>query len=115
MVKAKEKAFNNCSHNIVHLTFPNGNAISSIWGYLTYSDNHYINNDKAVSKDKFDGKSYINNFTKFMDSDTCEIMILNAPKKLLKEIQEKYDFMGEPVKGYVTITEWLDIVNLLAK
>lgn len=109
----KEKAFNNWSHNSIHLTFPNGNAISTIWGYLSYCDNKYLENDKAITKNKLNGKAYLDNFQRFMDCDNCEIMILNAPDKLLKKIHKKYDF--EDVKGYTTITEWLEIVNLLAK
>lgn len=111
----KEKAFNNWTHNSIHLTFPNGNAISTIWGYLSYCDNRYHKKDKAIIKDKFDGKAYLDNFQRFMDCDNCEVMILNAPDKLLKKIHKKYEFGGDPVKGYVSITEWLEIVNLLAK
>ena len=97
----KEKAFSNWKHNGVHLTFPNGNALSTVWGYCTYSDNH--------------GDYSVDAFNKFMESDTVEIMILNAPEKLTKKIQRKYDFGGDSVKGYLTMTEWLDIVKMLSK
>lgn len=36
----KGKAFTNHRYNGVYLEFPNGNAISTIWGCGTYSDNH---------------------------------------------------------------------------
>lgn len=103
-MKKKEKAFNNWKHNGVHFTFPNGNSISTIWGSGTYSDNY-----DSVFDLGLDG------FKTFMDSDTVEIMILKAPAKLTKKIQKKYDFEDDGVKGYLNITEWLDIVNLLAK
>lgn len=101
--KTKEKAFNNWKRNAIHLTFPNGNAISTTWAYLTYSDN----NDMSYNS--------MDKFNEFMQSDTVEIMILNAPDKLVKKIQNKYDFEDDSVKGYLNITEWLEILNLLAK
>lgn len=105
MKDKKEKAFNNWRHNAIHLTFSNGNSISTIWGYLTYSDNHdYKSNEDAV-----------NYFNSFMQSDTCEIAILKAPKKLRREIEKKYDFDEDSVKGYLNIAEWLDILNMLSK
>lgn len=95
-----EKAFNNWSQNSIHLTFPNGNSISTIWGAMTYSDNYNVFHSGSLNT--------------FMDSDTVEIMILKAPKKLVEKIQKKYDFEGDTVKGYLTITEWLGILNLFA-
>jgi hypothetical protein len=106
--KPKEKAFNNWRHNSIHLTFPNGNAISTVWGYCTYSDNHNYDITHEYNNP-------IEPFETFMQSDTVEIMILNAPEKLLKKIKRKYDFEEDSVKGWVTMKEWLEIVNLLAK
>jgi len=97
----KEKAFNNWRHNAIHLWFPNGNGLSTIWGYLTYSDNH----DYCKDGDKFED---------FMDSDTCEIMILEAPEKLIKKINKKYDGDGRVI-GYLKMKEWLEIVRILSK
>ncbi len=94
----KEKAFNNWRHNAVQLRFPNGNALSTVWGYGTYSDN----ND-------------VEGFDVFMDSDTVEIMVLDCPDKLLKKIERKFDFAGDSVKGYLNIKEWLEIVKMLSK
>lgn len=99
-----KKAFINTSHNSIHLTFPNGNSISTIWGYLTYSDNHNFISGNIVDK-----------FSQFMESDTVEIMILEAPDKLRKKISKKYGFSVNDVKGYLSITEWLDILKMLAK
>ena len=99
----KKKAFRNFKHNGIHLTFPNGNTLSTIWGYCTYSDNYDM--DGGVSVDKFD---------KFLDSDTVEIMIRQAPDKLKKKIEKKYDFEGN-IKGYLTMEEWLEVVKMLSK
>jgi len=99
------KAFDNCNYNKLHLTFPNGNRISTTWGYCTYSDNH----------DVPDEENPMDKFNKFRDSNTVEIMILECPDKLREKIEEKYNFDENIVKGYLNITEWLEIVNLLAK
>ena len=97
----REKAFRNFRSNGIHLTFPNGNALSTVWGCSSYSDNH----DMEVDLD---------NYNKFLDSNTVEIMILEAPDKLRKKIGKKYDFNGD-VKGYLTMEEWLDVVKMLSK
>jgi len=99
--KIKEKAFRNFKHNGIHLTFPNGNVLSTVWGYCTYSDNYDMEVD-------------VDNFNKFLDSDTVEIMILKAPSRLRKKIDKKYDFDGD-VKGYLTMEGWLDVVKMLSK
>lgn len=97
------KAFKNFKHNGIHLTFPNGNSLSTIWGYGSYSDSYDILG--ATSDD----------FKTFMESDTVEIMIIKAPEKLVKRIKRKYDFEGDSVKGYLTMSEWLDVVKMLSK
>jgi len=99
----KEKAFRNFRSNGIHLTFPNGNALSTIWGYGSYSENHNM-----------EGGVGVDNYNNFLDSDTVEIMILKAPDKLRKKIEKKYDFDGS-VKGYLTMKEWLDVVKMLSK
>ena len=103
----KEKAFNNWKHNAIHLTFPNGNRISTIWGYGTYSDNH----DRPDLDRESDASLPFNTF---MDSDTVEIMVLEAPEKLLKKINKKYGD-GDTVCGYLTMKEWLEVIRLLSK
>jgi len=40
-------------------------------------------------------------------------MILKAPSKLIKKIHKKYDGDGSVI-GYVTMTQWLDIVKMLS-
>lgn len=104
----KEKAFTNWKHNSIHLIFPNGNAISTTWSWGSYSENGDIHRNKPFDKD-----TYFESFTRFEESDDVEIMILNAPDKLLNKIKKKYGF--DSVLGYVTITQWLEILNLLSK
>lgn len=97
------KAFRNWKHNAIHLTFPNGNKLSTTWACYTYSDNYEMEDISDLSE----------RVNTFRESDTVEIMILECPEKLLKKIQKKYDF--EDVKGYTSMQEWLEIVKLLSK
>lgn len=101
----KEKAFNNWRHNSIHLTFPNGNILSTVWGVGTYSDNH----DFDFTPDPSEG------FRVFMQSDEVEISILKAPAKLVKKIMKKYDVENDSVIGYLNMAQWLDIVKMLSK
>lgn len=106
MKDEKEKAFNNWTHNKIHLTFPNGNSISTIWGYSSYTEN-YDMNGKDFSIDKF---------SIFAQSNDAEIMILKCPDKLKKKISKKYKtFEDDNVAGHIDILTWLGILNLLAK
>lgn len=97
-----EKAFKNVAHNKLHLWFPNGNGLSTIFGFGSYSDN-------------YDVKTKGNHWETFLHSNTVEIMILNAPDKLNKKIHKKYNAEGEGVIGRLNITQWLEIVNILSK
>lgn len=99
----KEKAFDNWRHNAIHLTFPNGNSLSTTWAYGTYSEN-YDMDDLADTE----------HWKTFRGSDTCEVMILKAPDKLIKKIHKKFDGDGSVI-GYLTMDKWLDIVKILSK
>jgi len=102
----KEKAFKNLRHNKIHLTFPNGNAVSIIWSSGSYTENH---NFEGTTEDKY-------GYDTFMESDTCEIMILNAPDKLYKKIHRKYNTeSGNSVIGWLKITQLVEILSLLSK
>ena len=92
-----KKSFENFKHNGIYLEFDNGNTISTIWGYGSYTENH----------DKGD-------FDTFDSSKNVEIMF-TCGQKLKKGILKKYnEGDGDPI-GYLTITQWLEIVNLLNK
>jgi hypothetical protein len=106
-----KKAFHNVRHNVVHLHFPNGASVSTIWGYGTYSDNH----DLKIAANKPVG--YIETWNTFMASDTCEIMIGGISKHTEWKIGSclHRDTSGDSVIGYITLTEWVTILNLIAK
>ena len=102
-----EKAFNNFRHNGIHFWFPNGNGISTIWGYGSYSDNYNFE-----PKDK---KNVMARFETFLDSNSVEVMILKCSQKLLKRLEKKYNEGYKQPFTSLTITEWLDIVNEVSK
>jgi hypothetical protein len=91
------KAFNNPMYNHIYITFPNGNRISCMWGIGSYTEN-------ATGR-----------YENFMKSETCEIKIMSAPEKLIKKIQKKYGDPTDSVIGYVTVTQWLEILNMLRR
>lgn len=106
LIKSK-KSFKNVGHNRLHLNFPNGNWISTIWGVGSYTENRYIDRGKY--------KSFIKMYETFMVSDDVEIMI-ECGGKLKKKIHKKYDKDSDgSVIGHLDIIQWLEIVNLLFK
>lgn len=77
----REKSFNNFKHNGLHLTFPNGNFISTIFGIGSYTENH----DMYTKMEEF------------MDSNDVEIMF-DCGDKLKKKILKKYnDGENDPI------------------
>ncbi len=106
---SKEKAFNNFKHNGIHLTFPNRNMISTIWGVGSYTENHDID---------FKNDDLTDMFNTFLESNNVEVMI-SCGKKLKKRLHKKFgaeEDGGSPhrVIGYLSIMEWLYIVNKVA-
>ena len=105
-MKTTYKAFCNHKINGVRLAFPNGNAISTIWGSGTYSENH-----------DYDSGDVIKNYAEPIEegSSTVEIMILNAPDKLVEKIyKHQNENIDNGVIGWVNITDWLWIINQLS-
>ena len=98
--KIKEKAFNNFRTNGLHLNFANGNHLSTIWGGGSYSENH--DNLRDVI-----GPTAI-------QSNDVEIMF-DCGEKLKKRIIKKYNEGYDQPIGYLTISQWVEIVNLLNK
>lgn len=96
------KAFKNTKHNGIHLVFPNGNWLSTIWGVGSYSDNYDIFSDDVVK-----------DFSTFRESNNVEIMF-TCGDRLKKKICKKYNEGSTDPIGYLDITQWLEIVNLLA-
>lgn len=97
----KEKAFQSKEHNKIHLWFPNGNGISTIWSKYSYTDNNFDTEDA---------------WNAHLSSDTVEIMILKAPESTRKKIYRKYaKGSTNSVIGHLGILEWVDIVKMLSK
>ena len=108
--KNYKKAFFNHKINGVHLTFPNGNSVSSIWSSGSYTDNHDWEIKNAVGEVDFD-KLYKTP----LSSDTVEIMV-NCKPIVLELLEAKFDEKSEggSVFGHLTILEWLEILNILS-
>lgn len=99
----EEKAFYGWEVARFHLNFPNGNYLSTIWGAGTYSDEH----DRDIFGTLREDRPVFN-------SNTVEVMF-TCPDKLKKKILKKYnDGDSDPI-GYLTLPQWIEIVNLLNK
>jgi len=100
------KAFSNHLHNGVYLKFPNGNSISTIWCRGSYSDNHDYTTGDAIQDYK----------TLNDGSNNAEIYPFTDNQRLHKRIfQHFHANSDETVIGYVNITDWLWVLNQLAK
>jgi hypothetical protein len=94
-----KKVFYNHKVNGVHLQFPNGNSLSTIWGTGTYSDNYDYSSDiSPIDR---------------IGSNTCEVM----PDCSIK-VKEKLDEMfpeneNGSVFGRLSFEQWLKMVNYL--
>lgn len=104
-----KKAFRNHKINGVLLNFPNGNSVSSVWGFGTYTDNHDAELYKGNGKPDFDRIYKEPN----EGSMTAEIMV-DCGEELNRALQEKYRGAGSSVIGYLTIMEWLEVVHRVA-
>ena len=103
-----DKAFSQHRLNGFRLKFPNGNGLSTIWGYCTYSDNNMNS-----SLDNMNNP--VEAFGTPLGSNTVEIMP-DCSDKLLKKLQKKYpDNENGSVFSYLSMEQWLEIVNILKK
>jgi len=94
--------FSNWRVGAIHLNPPNGNHISTTWAPCTYSDNYDADfEDHTVSYGRLKPA---------ISSNTVEIKIECSPK-LLRKLEKKYNEGREQPFGYVSFTDWLDIVN----
>lgn len=104
--KYYNKAFQQHRENGFMLKFPNGNGLSTIWGYSSYTENYdmpYEEYDDDITK----------MFNVKLGSNTVEIMP-DCSDELLKKLQEKYpENENGSVFGQLTFTQWLEIVNIL--
>jgi len=98
-----DKAFAQHKINGFRLKFPNGNGLSTIWSFGSYTENYIWNFEDPIDR-----------YEKLLGSDTVEIMP-DCSEELLKELQEKYpDNENGSVFGHLTIIQWLEIVNILS-
>lgn len=98
-----DKAFAQHRLNGFRLKFPNGNGLSTIWGFGSYSENY----DLPI------GEDFIEEWKKCLGSDTVEIMP-DCSEELLKELQEKYpDNENGSVFGHLNMEQWFEIVGIL--
>lgn len=99
MTTSYNKSFVNHKHNGVYLKFPNGNGISTVWGYSNYCENY---NNGELGK--------FNN-----GSDTCEILP-EADEKTIKKLYKICpELKNNNVAGHLTMEDWLKVVKILSK
>jgi hypothetical protein len=105
----QKKAFKNWDIGRLHLNFPNGNHLSTVWADGTYSDNNMSMTvtDWLLSNT---GKTPVPT----VESNTVEIMF-SCGEKLRKKILKKYNEGDDDPIGYLTFDQWLEIVNLLSR
>ena len=102
------RAFVNHKHNGVHLKFPNGNGISTVWGRGTYGDNYHYGDDKDLNM------AYSTLIKE--GANQVEIMIDTPDKKLHNRIFRKLKTsIDNGVIGWVTMEQWLWVISQLSK
>lgn len=103
------KAFTNHKANGVYLKFPNGNTISTIWSSGSYTSNHDYEHPSGDPV-----KSYSERIE--AGSEDVEVMISCEPMRM-ELIEEKFSShsAGSGVFGHLSINEWLELLNMLAK
>jgi len=105
--RQEEKAFYGWSVARFHMSFPNGNSLSTIWGEGSYTEEH----DSDAETLHILGKT---NESPVFNSDTVEIMF-TCSEKLEKRILKKYNEGDCQPIGYLEQDKWIEIVNLLNK
>lgn len=99
----RSRAFGNAQPNKVQLNFPNGNWLSSVWGWGCYSD--WGSSRMMSGGDK-------PQISEFAASNLVEVMF-TCGDRLHKRLHKKFDGDGGVI-GYLQFDEWLYIVNALA-
>lgn len=88
------KAFEN-GYNHLILNFPNGNSISSIWGWGSYTENY--------------GELADPEFKTFLASNDVEVSV-TCSKMLFKKLQRRYKTTST-VFGHITIKQWVKLIS----
>lgn len=100
--KSDEKSFAAGKANHFVLNFPNGNRISSIWGWGSYTENYNVGDIGDVLK----------TMNEPMSSNDVEVMV-DCSKELFKKLQRRYKTTNT-VFGYININQWLKLVAEVA-
>lgn len=87
------------------ITFDNGYTLSVFNGYGSYSDNHFNRNYILYPTNEEERNEYQN---QRIESNNCEIAIISPNGSLITN-----DILqcGDSVKGYVDMTELVQIIN----
>jgi len=102
-----KKAFFSWKPGRFHLNFPNGNNISTVWGFGTYSENYEYDCYGTENGEFVDERH------QSFGSDTVEIMF-SCGEKLRKRILKKYNDGDDDPIGYLPQDKWLEIVRLVS-
>ena len=105
----KDKSFCNWDFNRFHFTFPNGNHISVVWGYGSYSDNHdadLLFQGKGIEDIKKVWQSFFN-------SNTCEV-VFDCEKRTAKRVAKHFKTDENPL-GYLVMKDFVWLFNELSK
>lgn len=110
-MREKTKAFVNHRDNGFALTFPNGNSISTIFGFGSYTENRNWKNPKSKGE-----QDLLAQFAKIPEgSNTVECMP-NCSERVMDILQEKFlDNSNGSVFGHLTIDQWFEMVDILRK
>lgn len=105
------KAFSSSRDCQIVLTFPNGNSMSTIWGFGSYSDNHFPD---LESWDMTKGAEFgtIGLFHSVKSSDTVEVMYEVDPAT--QQVIDQHFPEGENLLGYLTLNQWLELVSIIS-
>lgn len=107
----KTKAFVIHRENGFLLNFPNGNSISTIWGWGSYSETKDWHPD-PLKHGEFDVMEVFKRLPE--GSNSVEIMFACSPA-LQKKIEKKFNAGDRQPIGYLNISDWIEIINMLYK
>lgn len=92
----------------VWITFDNGYTISIFNGFGSYSDNHF--NTELISFPNPTNQEQVQKYLfQIPQSNDCEIAIIGESGLITDDILH----CGDSVKGYVSVNELIDIINLV--
>jgi len=105
----QNKSFTTHRSNGIYLVFPNGNELSTVWGYGTYSDNNDLidpTTDKVVE-----------DMSKRIESGSNLVEVMpNCSDDVYKKLAQKFpDNENGDIFSYLTFEQWFEMINILNK